>query len=230
MHALRFEGRVVLVTGAGRGLGRSYALEFAKRGAKVIDVVVNNAGILRDTSFAKMSELDWDLVIKVHLKGAFSVTKAAWPYMRERKYGRLVFISSNSGIYGSFGQANYAAAKMALIGLSKTLALEGQKYNIISNALVPTAGSRMTETIMPDDLVKAFKPEFVTPLCIYLGHENCSSTGRIFEAGAGWYGTGILIFGNKKLIFNKVESYRSAGLVISNAIAEDGKSILSFNC
>ncbi|CAK5088577.1 unnamed protein product [Meloidogyne enterolobii] len=216
MHALRFEGRVVLVTGAGRGLGRSYALEFAKRGAKVIDVVVNNAGILRDTSFAKMSELDWDLVIKVHLKGAFSVTKAAWPYMRERKYGRLVFISSNSGIYGSFGQANYAAAKMALIGLSKTLALEGQKYNIISNALVPTAGSRMTETIMPDDLVKAFKPEFVTPLCIYLGHENCSSTGRIFEAGAGWYGT--------------VESYRSAGLVIANAIAEDGKSILSFNC
>nr|CAD2186118.1 unnamed protein product [Meloidogyne enterolobii] len=269
MHALRFEGRVVLVTGAGRGLGRSYALEFAKRGAKVIvndlggdrhgqsgssncaadevvkeikacggqavanydsveqgesivqtaiknygriDVVVNNAGILRDTSFAKMSELDWDLVIKVHLKGAFSVTKAAWPYMRERKYGRLVFISSNSGIYGSFGQANYAAAKMALIGLSNTLALEGQKYNIISNALVPTAGSRMTETIMPDDLVKAFKPEFVTPLCIYLGHENCSSTGRIFEAGAGWYGT--------------VESYRSVGLVISNAIAEDGKSIL----
>ncbi|KAL7069973.1 hypothetical protein ACQ4LE_011062 [Meloidogyne hapla] len=259
MNALRFEGRVVLVTGGGRGLGRSYALEFAKRGAKVIggdrhgqsssnsaadevvkeikacggqavanydsvdrgesivqtaiknygriDVVINNAGILRDTSFAKMSELDWDLVIKVHLKGAFSVTKAAWPYMRENNYGRLVFVSSNSGIYGSFGQGNYAAAKMALIGLSKTLALEGQKYNIISNALVPTAGSRMTETIMPDDLVEALKPEFVVPLCVYLGHESCKSTGRIFEGGAGWYGT--------------VEFYRSEGLVIANASAEN---------
>jgi len=254
---------VALVTGAGGGLGRTYALEFAKRGAKVIvndlggdrhgtsastsmadkvvkeiratggqavpnydsvesgdklvraaidnfgriDIVVNNAGILRDVSFPKMTELDWDLIMKVHLKGAFAVTKAAWPYMRDQKYGRVLFTSSNSGVYGSFGQANYAAAKMGLIGLSNSLALEGNKYNIYCNALVPTAGSRLTQTVMPEELVEAMKPEYVTPLAVYLAHESCEESGKVFEAGAGWYGT--------------LQQYRSNGKAIPNATAED---------
>jgi 3-hydroxyacyl-CoA dehydrogenase/3a,7a,12a-trihydroxy-5b-cholest-24-enoyl-CoA hydratase len=265
MSALRFDNRVVIVTGAGGGLGRTYALEYAKRGAKVvvndlggdahgtsastsmadkvvkeikaaggeavanydsvefgekivetaiknfgrIDIVVNNAGILRDVSFGNMKDLDWDLIMKVHLKGAYSVTKAAWPHFRNQKYGRVIMTSSNSGLYGSFGQANYSAAKMALVGLAKTLSLEGQKYNIFSNALVPTAGSRLTQTVMPEDLVQALKPEFVTPLVVYLTHESCTETGQIFEAGAGWYGTAQL--------------YRSKGKVIPNATAEDLK-------
>lgn len=263
MRALRFDGRVALVTGAGGGLGRTYALEFAKRGAKVvvndlggdrhgtsastsmadkvvkeiraaggqavpnydsvengekivktaidnfgkIDIVVNNAGILRDVSFPKMTDTDWDLIMKVHLKGAYSVTKAAWPHMRKQQYGRVIVTSSNSGVYGSFGQANYAAAKMGLIGLANSLALEGAKYNILCNTIVPTAGSRLTQTVMPQELVDALKPEFITPLVVFLSHEKCPETGRVFEAGAGWYGT--------------VQQYRSRGKVIPSASVED---------
>uniref|UniRef100_A0A0K0EVG5 Peroxisomal multifunctional enzyme type 2 n=1 Tax=Strongyloides venezuelensis TaxID=75913 RepID=A0A0K0EVG5_STRVS len=262
MVSLRFDGKVVLITGAGGGLGRTYALEFAKRGAKVvvndlggsahgtdsstsmadkvvneikafggiavanydsvefgeklvktaidnfgrIDIVINNAGILRDKSFQKIGDLDWDLIQKVHLKGAFSVSKAAWPYMKEQKYGRIIVTSSNSGVYGNFGQANYSAAKMGLVGLSNTLAIEGAKYNIKVNSLIPTAGSRLTITAMPEDMVEALKPEFVTPLVVYMCHESFPHTGGIFEAGAGWYG--------------QVQFYRSIGKVISNATAE----------
>jgi putative sterol carrier protein len=141
------------------------------------------------------------------MKGAYSVTKAAWPYMREQKYGRIIVTSSNAGIYGSFGQANYSAAKMGLVGFSNALALEGAKYNILANSLVPTAGSRLTQTVMPQDLVDALKPEYVTPLVVYLSHESCKESGKVFEAGAGWYGT--------------LKYYRSKGKVIPNASAED---------
>uniref|UniRef100_A0A7E4VK20 Peroxisomal multifunctional enzyme type 2 n=1 Tax=Panagrellus redivivus TaxID=6233 RepID=A0A7E4VK20_PANRE len=262
MASLRFDGRVVIVTGAGGGLGRTYALEYAKRGAKVVvndlggdahgtaastsmadkvvaeikkaggeavanydsvefgdkivqtainnygrvDVVVNNAGILRDVSFGNMTDLDWDLIATVHLKGAYSVTKAAWPYFRKQKYGRVISTASNSGVYGSFGQANYSTAKAGLIGFAKTLALEGQKYNIFSNALIPTAGSRLTETILPSEIVAALKPEYVMPLVIFLTHESCTENGQIYEAGAEWFGT--------------VEFYRSAGKIIENATPE----------
>uniref|UniRef100_A0A0N4Z3W9 Peroxisomal multifunctional enzyme type 2 n=1 Tax=Parastrongyloides trichosuri TaxID=131310 RepID=A0A0N4Z3W9_PARTI len=263
MVSLRFDGKVVLVTGAGGGLGRTYALEFAKRGAKVvvndlggsafgtdastsmadkvvkeiksaggiavanydsvefgeklvktaidnfgrIDIVINNAGILRDKSFQKITDLDWDLIQKVHLKGAFSVSQAAWPYMKEQKYGRIIVTSSNSGVYGNFGQANYSAAKLGLIGLANTLAIEGAKYNIKVNSLVPTAGSRLTMTAMPEDIVDALKPEFVTPLVIFMSHESFPHSGGIFEAGANWYG--------------QLQFYRSQGKVIPNATAEE---------
>lgn len=239
---LRFDDRVVVVTGAGAGLGRSHALGFAARGAKVVvndlgggghgegrgseaadkvvaeilnaggeavanydsvedgesiirtaldnfnrvDVVVNNAGILRDSSFAKMSDEDWNLVYRVHALGAYKVTKAAWPIMLERGYGRIINTSSAAGIYGNFGQANYSFAKRGLIGLTNTLAIEGARKGIKANVIAPVAGSRLTETILPKEVVAALKPEFVTPLVVKLCSEQSEENGSLFEVGAGW--------------------------------------------
>jgi len=233
---------VAIVTGAGAGLGRAYALLLASRGAKVVvndlggalkgggastraadtvveeirkaggtavanydsvefgekivqtaidtfkrvDILINNAGILRDTSFIKMKDEDWDLIYKIHVRAAYSVTKAVWPYMRDQSYGRIIFITSAAGLYGNFGQANYSSAKLALVGLANTLSLEGNPKNIIINTIAPVAGSRMTETIMPKKIVDALKPEFVAPLVAYLCHESNTSTGGIYEVGAGF--------------------------------------------
>ncbi len=149
-------------------------------------MVVNNAGILRDKSFIKLTEEDWDLVYKVHLRGTYAVTKAAWPYMREQNYGRVICISSASGLYGNFGQANYAAAKLGAVGFATSLAKEGAAKNILVNVVCPVAGSRMTETVMPPDLLEALKPEYVAPLLLVLGHESNTENGSIFEVGAGW--------------------------------------------
>ncbi|XP_043103140.1 peroxisomal multifunctional enzyme type 2 [Puntigrus tetrazona] len=240
---LTFDGRVVLVTGAGGGLGREYALAFGQRGAAVIvndlggdikgggrssaaadqvveeirakggkavanydsvedgekliqtaldtfgriDIVVNNAGILRDRSFSRTSDVDWDLIQRVHLRGSFLVTRAAWNHMKKQKFGRVIMTSSAAGIYGT-GQANYSAAKLGLLGLSNTLAIEGQKYNIHCNTVAPTAGSRLTETVMPPDLVQSLKAEYVAPLVLWLCHEACQENGALFEVGAGWIG------------------------------------------
>lgn len=151
-----------------------------------VDIVINNAGILRDTSFLKMKDQDWDLIYRVHLKGAYKVTKAAWPYMMQNKYGRIIMTSSAAGIYGNFGQANYSAAKLGLHGFGLALAKEGQKNNIYTNTIAPLAGSRMTATIMPEDVVKALSPEYVAPLVAFLVSEGCKSNGGIFEVGAGW--------------------------------------------
>ena len=240
---LRFDGKVVIVTGAGGGLGRSHAVLFASRGAKVvvndlggsmhggggdqkaadlvvaeikeaggeavanydsvedgdkivqtamdtygrIDVVVNNAGILRDKSFHKMTVDDWEIIQRVHVNGSFRVTHAAWPHMREQGFGRVVMTASAAGIYGNFGQANYSAAKLGLVGFGNTLAIEGGRKGIHVNTIAPIAGSRLTETVLPPDLIDALSPEYVSPLVAWLCHEECEENGGLFEVGGGYF-------------------------------------------
>lgn len=232
-NRLHFNSRVAIVTGAGGGLGREYALLLASRSCSVIvndlnkkaadavvetikstggqavanydsvengdaivktaldafgriDILINNAGILRDKSLLKMTEADWDIIQQVHLKGSFMVTKAAWPHMRERGYGRIIMTASSAGLYGNFGQTNYSAAKMGLVGLSNTLAVEGSKYNIHSNVIVPIAASQLTADILPETLLKRLSPAYVAPVVAYLCHDSCKETGGIFEAAGGW--------------------------------------------
>lgn len=239
-----FKGQVVLVTGAGGGLGRSHALLLAKLGAKVLvndpgtavdgigsasrpaeetvemirtlggealadfhgvdsergaqamvaaaieglgglHAIVNNAGILRDCSFRKQSEEDWQKVLAVHLDGARHVTKAAWEHFVGQGYGRVVFTSSASGLYGNFGQSNYAAAKLGLIGLMNSLKEEGSKYGIKLNAIAPVARSRMTEGLMPPELLHRLDPNAVSPVVAYLASEGCAVNGQCWAVGAG---------------------------------------------
>ncbi len=151
-----------------------------------LDIVINNAGILRDVSFQKMTNEDWEKIYRVHLYGGYQVTRAAWPILRDQGYGRIIMTSSAAGLYGNFGQANYSAAKLGLLGLAQTLAVEGRKRNVLVNAIAPLAGSRMTETILPPELVAALRPEYVAPLVAYLCHESSLETGHTFEVGAGW--------------------------------------------
>merc|ERR1711907_700233 len=240
---LSFADKVVLVTGAGGGLGRAHAMYFAARGASIvvndlgggtkgdvggsssaadkvveeikamggkavanydsvekgeaivktaldafgrIDIVINNAGILRDVSFSKMTDRDWDLIFLVHVRGAYSVTKAAWDVMRKQNFGRIIMTTSAAGLYGNFGQANYSAAKLALVGFATTLAKEGASKNVHCNCIAPIAGSRMTETVLPKELVESLKPEYVSPLVGWLCHDDCEENGSVFEVGAGW--------------------------------------------
>lgn len=152
-----------------------------------LDIVVNNAGILRDKSFPNMTMEDFDFVVQVHFLGTAYVTHAAWPILRQKAYGRVVVTSSNSGIYGNFGQTNYAGAKLALVGFVNALRLEGQKYNIMVNALAPVAGTRMTEDLMTPEVLAKMKPEFVSPMVAYLCSEQCQHTGDIWAAGAGYF-------------------------------------------
>lgn len=232
--AISLKDKVVLITGAGAGLGRDYALFFAKYGAKVvvndfadpskvveeikaaggeahgdqhdvatqsaeimdnvikkygtIDVLVNNAGILRDKSFAKMSAKEWDQVQKVHLNGTFHLTRLAWPHFLEKKFGRVINISSTSGIYGNFGQANYSAAKCAIIGFSRTIGIEGAKNNIKVNVVAPHAETAMTLTVFGESDRNLYPPELVAPLLVYLASDDVPVTGELFEGGGGWIG------------------------------------------
>jgi len=151
-----------------------------------IDVLINNAGILRDKSFVKMTQDDWDKVIAVHLTGSEICTRAVWPIMREQGYGRIVMTTSTSGLYGNFGQANYGAAKMAVAGLMNTLCIEGEKYDIKINCIAPTAATRMTEDLMPPEVLAMLEPKEITPAVLFLC-SNKAPTHRIVLAGAGCY-------------------------------------------
>jgi len=151
-----------------------------------VDIIINNAGILRDRSFGRMTDTDWMMTYRVHLKGTYKVTRAAWPYMMKQKYGRIINITSAAGLFGNFGQSNYAAAKSGVIGLTNALALEGKEYNITVNSVAPNAGTGMTATIMPQEMVELLKPEYTAPLISFLTHESCNATGGIYEVGSCW--------------------------------------------
>jgi multifunctional beta-oxidation protein len=152
-----------------------------------VHVFIANAGILRDKSFQAMSEQEWDAVMAVHLRGTYKGLKAAWPVFQKQKYGRIVTTASQVGIYGNFGQANYCTAKAAIIGLTRTLAIEGAKYNILANSIAPSAGTAMTATIWPQEMVDAFKPDFIAPIVGYLSSkDNESTSGKLFEIMGGW--------------------------------------------
>ena len=156
-----------------------------------VDILVNNAGILRDKSFAKMTLDDFKLVMDVHLMGSVNCTKAVWDIMREQNYGRIVMTTSSSGMYGNFGQSNYGAAKMAVLGLMNTLVLEGAKHDIRVNALAPTAGTRMTEDLMPENILGMLAPEYVTPGLLTLCDDDAPNR-TILSAGAGGYATATI--------------------------------------
>ncbi|MFP1683265.1 SDR family oxidoreductase [Alloalcanivorax sp. C16-1] len=151
-----------------------------------IDVLINNAGILRDKSFVKMSDDEWDKVVAVHLTGSANCSRAVWPIMRDQGYGRIVMTTSTSGLYGNFGQANYGAAKMAVAGLMNTLCLEGGKYDIKVNCIAPTAATRMTEDLMPKEVLALLEPSEITPAVLFLASDQAPNR-RIVLAGAGCY-------------------------------------------
>jgi NAD(P)-dependent dehydrogenase (short-subunit alcohol dehydrogenase family) len=288
---------VAVITGAGGGLGKTYALELARRGASVVvndlggssdgrggsssmadatvkeineaggkavanydsvatpeggkaiiqtaldnfgkvDIVVNNAGILRDKSFLKLEPQDLQAILDVHLKGAFFVTQPAFASMKENGYGRIVMASSGAGIFGNFGQTNYGAAKMGLVGLMNVLSVEGAKYNIKVNTIAPIATTRLTESLFGGDFAKALDPAFVTPLVVYLASEKCDLTHEIFDVGGGRYarifigmGKGWMAPKGKKPtaddIFDHIDVIRdTANFIVPQSIAEETGAIL----
>jgi NAD(P)-dependent dehydrogenase (short-subunit alcohol dehydrogenase family)/acyl dehydratase len=263
---IRFDNRVAVITGAGGGLGRVYALELARRGARVlvndlggsmdgsgkgsttpaqkvveeikkaggvamanydnvatpeggesiiksaveafgtVDILINNAGILRDKSLPKMEPESWQAVLDVHLHGAYHVTRPAFAIMKEKGYGRIIMTTSAAGLYGNFGQTNYSSAKLALVGLMNTLKIEGEKYDVKVNTVAPVAASRLMADVIPPDMLDKMKPDFVAPLVLFLASEKCPVTGRIYNAGVG--------------VFNRAAVMTGPGTVVG-----DGKKI-----
>ena len=160
-----------------------------------VDILINNAGILRDRAFHNQTEDDWDKVLAVHLRGAFCVTQPALRVMRQNSYGRIVFTTSAAGLFGNFGQTNYGSAKMGLVGLMNTLKIEGQKYGILANTIAPLAASRLTEDILPPPALQKLIPELVSPIVAYLCSEDCTETGSVWSAGGGYYGRVAMVEG-----------------------------------
>lgn len=160
-----------------------------------IDIVIANAGILRDRAFHNITEEDWDKIYAVHVKGSFDVIQPAFRVMRQNNYGRIIVTTSNAGLYGNFGQANYSSAKTALLGFASTLELEGAKYNIKANVIAPVAASRLTEDVMPPAVLEKLKPEYVSPMVAYLCSEECQVSGQIFTAGGGYFGRAAIMEG-----------------------------------
>lgn len=152
-----------------------------------LDILINNAGFLRDVAFHKMSENDWADIYEVHMLGAFRTTHAAWPHLRDQSYGRVVNTSSAAGIYGNFGQVNYGAMKLALHGFSQALAVEGAARNVRVNTIAPAADSRLTRTVMTPEQLEPMRAELVSPLAAWLVHEDCAETGGLYEVGGGWF-------------------------------------------
>jgi len=250
-----FKGRVAIVTGAGGGLGRAYALELGRRGAKVVvndfggardgsgsgaagpadmvveeikamgseavanydnvatpeggqkivktaldafgkvDILINNAGILRDKGILKMEPETWSAVLAVHLNGAYNVTRPAFEAMRQNGYGRIIMTTSAAGLYGNFGQTNYGAAKLGIAGLMNTCEHEGAKYNILANTIVPIAGTRLTASVMPPNVLEKLKPDYVAPMVAWLSSEQCTVSGKMMTAGAGYFSRAAIMEG-----------------------------------
>jgi NAD(P)-dependent dehydrogenase (short-subunit alcohol dehydrogenase family) len=160
-----------------------------------VDILINNAGILRDKSFIKMEEENWDGVMNVHLKGAYCVTRPAFENMRSNNYGRIVMTTSGAGLFGNFGQSNYASAKMGLIGLTNVLKIEGDKYNVKTNVIVPVAASRLTEDVLPPEFFEKMKPDFVTSAVLYMCSEQCTDNGMIINAALGYFSRSAVVTG-----------------------------------
>jgi NAD(P)-dependent dehydrogenase (short-subunit alcohol dehydrogenase family) len=178
-----------------------------------VDIVINNAGILRDVSFRKMTHEDWNQVLAVHVTGSMNVAKAAWETMREQNFGRIVNTSSAAGLYGNFGQANYSTAKLGVVGLTKTLAQEGAKNNILVNAIAPVAKSRMTETILPPETLAKLDPACVSSLVAYLVSDECTDSGQVFAVGGGY--------------ISKVAVVEGAGVRLEGADAHSPEAVRS---
>ena len=177
-------------------------VETAVRVFGKVDILVNNAGILRDKSFLKMNMEEWDDVLDVHLGGTMRMSKAVWPMMLDQKFGRIVNIGSSAGLYGNFGQTNYSAAKMGILGFTNSLAIEGLKHNVLVNCVVPIADSQMTETVLSVEVRESIHPSHIVPMVLSLSHETCTTTGSTFEVGGGFY--------------SKVSIERSRGVVLGN--------------
>lgn len=203
--------------------GSASVVEEALKAFGQVDVVVNNAGILRDKSFHKALKKDWEAVIDVHLHGTANMCREVWPHMMEAKQGRIVNIGSGAGLYGNFGQTSYSAAKMGIVGLTNTLAVEGKKYNIGVNCVCPIAASRMTETVgIPKAIMSLLEPEHVVPFVTYLAHADTQSTGRLFEVGGGWYS-------EVKLARSSGKALSSSGAASAEDIADSFDQITDFD-